>query len=639
MMGHRGWGGGPGGSWGGGWGSRGMGGQGGFEPMYLLAAAVVLVFTGAWTVWLAAFLTALLSGHGWQADTFDRAPTFAGELLVSGAPEAAWRKAAPAAGPLGPAWLFWPLLAAVVTALGYLTWRALNAYRDRQGDHAGAQWGRRRDENKIAVGKDPARRPYRLTVGHGDKTGKLLAAHPGASGCAFGVNGSGKTVSLVVPNALEWDGPAVITTTKAPDIEYMLSRRREIAAAGHVYIVAPTGASGFKTACWSPVSYATDEIAANRMARWLCEAAALEDPRAKPWVTKSRQYIGPLLLAAHHNGGGIDTFVDWVSRGRDAASEVTDILRQGQYFAALRQYGTTWTMHPDGIGSVMFTANALIDAYTDPQARASAARSDFSVDDILDNKGTLFIVTPLTEVEQFSPIFTALIASIVHGALKKYDRINDRRAPGTAPQPIDPRLALLLDEAGNVFRYSELAQLLTNARGLGIVLLTLWHDLPQLRRLYGADAAQTVINQSRLRMLLPGVADHDTLKFFTDLMGETLVDRTSYTHSQSGDSTSTGQQKEHLAAPFQLNQLKIGQSVMQYDNLPPMRIALRNSETNKALRALAGAPAQAPMKVHRLLKAHALIRSLLAKADRWAARDTDAPTATAEPGTEQVGKP
>jgi type IV secretory pathway TraG/TraD family ATPase VirD4 len=59
--------------------------------------------------------------------------------------------------------------------------------------------------------------------------------------------------------------------------------------------------------------------------------------------------------------------------------------------------------------------------------------------------------------------------------------------------PINPRLLLALDEAGNVFRYPRLPHLLTTARGNGIQLLLIYHDIAQVEHLYGGrEVARTV---------------------------------------------------------------------------------------------------------------------------------------------------
>lgn len=564
------------------------GGQGaGGEPLFILAGLIAVVFVAAWVAWLAGAVTALVCGHGWHGKTAGSAVPFAWSLVRGRSAAAAW--AGLHAGALGPVPVFWVVLVLLAAAVLVPAVMLMVRYRGSHRPHLGAQWARRDQERSMVVPDDHPKRPYRLTAGRSELTNRLLAGADCMSATAFGPNGSGKTVSLVVPNALEWQGPAAITTAKGPDVEYMLTARQGL---GPVYIVAPTGLPGQQTARWSPVAYCTDQAAAARMARWLCEAAAMEDPSSKPWVTQAKQFIGPLLLAANWSGKGIDAFVDFVQRGKAADAEVRDMLKSRGAQEFLRQYSSVWQLHPDGVGSVLFTANTLIDPYLNPTIRASAADSDFTAEDILSSNGTLFIVSPPSESKALAPLFTALLLTLVYAVEREYERINVGRPPGTKPRPLEPRLLLNLDEAGNVFKYPGLAQLSSTARGMGIQLLTIWHDLAQLEGLYGEHDARTIISQAKTRMILPGLGDDSTLEYFSKSFGDTVRKRASVTTGSDGRGSSTTNSHESpLIAAYQLRELARGHAVIQYDNLPPMKIELRNAETDKHLQALANGSA------------------------------------------------
>ncbi|MFE7665519.1 type IV secretory system conjugative DNA transfer family protein [Streptomyces celluloflavus] len=563
----------------------GGGGEGGFEPVFAVAGLIAAVFALSWVVWLAALVTAGLSGHGWHPETVGAAVPFVWQLVTRHGADIAWSSTAGAGG-LGPVALFWALaVVLLVLVLVPAVW-LLVRMRARMRPEHGARWARPADEKIMRVPADPLQRPNRLVAGYSAQTRRLLAAEPCASAIAFGPNGSGKTVSLVVPNALEWAGPAVITTAKGPDIDYMLTGRQKV---GPVHIVAPVGLPGRETAGWSPVEYATDAEAATRMARWLCEAAAMGDStNAKPWITQARQLIAPLLLAAHYSGRGIDGFIDYISRWDKAADEVRDVLKTRGDADMVRQYNSVWQLHPDGVGSVKFTANTLIDAYLNSRVRASAATSSFTAKEILDSNGTVFIVAPPSEADALAPLFTALIMSLVYEAERAYEQLNITRPPGQPPQPLDPPLLLDLDEAGNVFRYPDLPRLSSTGRGMGIQLLTIWHDLAQLIGLYGEQGAKTILSQAKIRMVLPSLFDDTTTDYFSKQMGQTFVTRPSRTSSSDGrGSTTMSEREQPLIAPWEITEITAGRAVMRYSNLPPMRVKLRNAETEKGLLALA----------------------------------------------------
>jgi type IV secretory pathway TraG/TraD family ATPase VirD4 len=556
------------------------------DPLTNVGLGLLFAAVGAAAVTsLAAALAGWLTGHGWHWTSL----TDAGVALVRlvknpGQPAAAYPEpvAAGLPGPVG-FWAVYTAVALAVLAAGVVGVAAFTRRRTPRADRAA--WASARDERRIAVPADPARRPHRVVAGRGGRTGRLLAGADCISAVAFGPNGSGKTSGLVVPNVLEWDGPVVMTTTKPQDATLVLARRQ---ALGPVWVVAPAGGAGLPATGWSPVGYCTDEEHADRMAEWLCEASGLTgDPRARSWVLQARKLVKPLLLAANASAGGVDAFTRWIYDGRAATEDVTAVLAAHGFDDARREYASTWSIHDEGVGSVLFTAYGLADAYSRPSVRAAARRDDFRVGDLLgDGPATLLVVAPESEGDRFAPLITALLASVVHEA--------EARAAATGG-PLAPRLLLALDEAANVFRFPRLPQLLTTARGNGIQLLLAYHDLGQLEHVTGSrEVARTVVSNAKLRLLLPGVGDLDTLRYFTDLLGRTHVTHTSQTRGWHGDrSTSTSEAAEELAPLHLLRQLPDGHAVLQYQNLPPMRIRLRSCFHDRDLLRLAAPPAPA----------------------------------------------
>ncbi|MGH3814608.1 MAG: hypothetical protein ACRDUV_19535, partial [Pseudonocardiaceae bacterium] len=289
-----------------------------------LPAFALLTVVGALT-WVAAQLTSVLTGAGWRDIEITEAPALALAVLQHpDHPESVIHSGEAASGP-GSAWLFWALFALLVAAaaavvlLGLRRWLPAHSQgRTQAGAHSGARWATRVAEAPMSVPTDPAQRPGRLVAGHSLHAGRrLLAGQDCISAVGFGPNGSGKTTGLIAPNVAEWDGPVMMTTTKIADLALIHAHR---GARGPVWVVAPGGAPGYATAGWSPVAYACDAEAADRMAEWLVEASGLaSDPKSRPWLIQARKYVKPLLLAAHLSGRGIGAFTNWVYAGRDAS--------------------------------------------------------------------------------------------------------------------------------------------------------------------------------------------------------------------------------------------------------------------------------------------------------------------------------
>ncbi|MEV0780520.1 type IV secretory system conjugative DNA transfer family protein [Streptomyces sp. NPDC050428] len=556
-----------------------MGGNGpsasGLDDNTLLAAygAGAAVAVGG-SVLLAGPLAAFLTGRGW-ARPDGPIPQTVITALVRG-PSAAFE-------PAPPGWLFYPLVAMFVIGALVLVVKAIGAMNSTGSSTGGAQWGGAKVERKLRAPEDPARRANRITAGRGLRTKKIVAAQPNISATVFGVPGSSKTTGLVLPNAAEWQGPLVVTTTKAADLDIIYARRL---ACGPVWVIAPAGIPGRATQKWSPVDYCTDARAADRMAAWMAEASTSgDDKRAAPWVDQAKSVLKGVLLAANLSGDGVLAMRRWLSLGKDAVDRVRAVLIQHGYTEVADDYASPWLrLHEDGIGSIQFSLNVLARVYADEEVRETCSSTDFTVEQLLDQNGTVCLIASEADAERFAPLLTSIIASIIHGAEARYN---------TTGKPLDPSLGVLVDEAGNMLRYPRLPNILTTGRGMGIDVLTVWHDLSQLRESLGTQKANTVLSASGLRMLLPGCGDLETLRYFSGLYGRTEVQRTSHGRSQGTPSTNTSPTETDLAPVHSLQQLADFTAIAQYSNSAPIKVRMRLTFRDKDLKKLLAVPLHA----------------------------------------------
>ncbi|MFG2162821.1 type IV secretory system conjugative DNA transfer family protein [Streptomyces olivaceus] len=514
----------------------------------------------------AAPLAGLVSGRGWSSSTRSLPETVL--MTVTHGPGSVYE-------PAPPTWAFLLMIGVLLVLLIVLLALLLKSFGRRKPRLDGARWGGRKTELEMAAPEDPELRPARITAGRGQQTKKIVAVIERAgSAIAFGPPGSAKTTGLLMGNAAEWQGPCVVTTTKSADLEAIYNSRREI---GPVWIIAPAGLPNDReTAHWSPVDYAKDDESAERMAEWMADAAQKHyDPRSEPWIAQARAILAGLLLAANISGGGLRAFREWLALGKDAVDHVRSILEPEHPEVAM-DYAQPWLkLHEDGAGSVQFTLNVVASVYRNRDVRVVAERTDFSAEELLEEKGTVCLVASPSNAERYGPLFTSIIASIIHAAEAKFEKTGE---------PLDPALGCFVDEAGNVLRYPKLPTTLTTGRGIGIAMLTIWHDLAQLAARVGQDGARTVISASTLRMLLPGLADDNTLRYFNYIFAKEQVERSTRSSGRSGSSTSTSVVETDLLPVDKLREIPTFTAIVQYFNLPPIRANMRLTWRDEDLR-------------------------------------------------------
>jgi type IV secretory pathway TraG/TraD family ATPase VirD4 len=131
----------------------------------------------------------------------------------------------------------------------------------------------------------------------GRRGAHLIATQPETSVLAIGPTRSGKTSGLVVPNLLEWQGPAIVTSTKSELVDLTAAHRRSL---GPVSVYDPTGEVGERTdtVSWSPLAGCAALDVAWTVATWLCaglQHSARGDNDWAHWAESGKLLIAPLL--------------------------------------------------------------------------------------------------------------------------------------------------------------------------------------------------------------------------------------------------------------------------------------------------------------------------------------------------------
>jgi type IV secretion system protein VirD4 len=547
-------------------------GDGAISDGVLLAAIGGVVALGA-MLWLWGGIAGAVFGSGWPS-------VGAGQLLAVlirlpsrlSDPAGAWP---PAVRPdLPGAGGFYAALAMVAGAGGGIALLGGRAAGGLAGG-AGARWART-PELRPLRGFTRPRRPGRLVLGrHG---GRLLYAEHRHALVAFGPPQSGKSAGIAIPALLDWGGPAVASSIKTDLLGATIARRR---ALGDVFVFDPCGLSGTRSHTWSPLRGASTWDGALEVAWRLASAGELDRRSVEGgdfWAVAAEQRLAPLLYAAAVSGAGMDSVVRWI---------------HGQGLRELDQ--ALWTAGEDGHAaydavrafetqadrtrtSIEATAQTLLRAYRFGRVVRSAASCEITPDRLLDGPATLYLIGDAKACKLLRPIFLALLGEVVDRAYERATLAGGR---------LDKPLLLCLDEAGNVAPLPNLAEIASTAPSHNIQLVTIFHDLAQARSRYGQQA-ETLVNSHRARMLLPGVADLETLRYFAGLTGEEEARDRTHTTGAGGTTRSTARRRRPLIAPEALRQLPDRHALLLYGRIPPAQLHLRLWFEDRRLRSLAG---------------------------------------------------
>ncbi len=333
---------------------------------------------------------------------------------------------------------------------------------------------------------------------------------------------AGKTSSLVIPNILLSVGPVVSTSTK-PDVMQATASARN--AEGWTFLYDPSGdvacPRGTERVGWSPLTSASKWDAAVVTADAMVGANRSGSVRTgeSHWNERASALLSTLLHAAAVSEHSMRDVLKWIDR-HDGAPAL-EILSTGTNSGAtatdlLAGIVATDSREQSGIWS---TASGVLAAYRTDGALSSTQAPALDLDAFCDGPNTLYICSPGRRQQQFAPLVVATLGDV-------RDAVYTRAQEGKTGPPT----LLALDEVANIAPIPDLPAMVSEGGGQGLLVLACLQDLSQARGRWGS-AADGFLSLFGSTVVLPGIADTQTLRDVSALAGDLDVASTSVSRS------------------------------------------------------------------------------------------------------------
>ena len=487
------------------------------------------------------------------------------------------------------------------------------------------RWGRKKNavvrESHFASAHEVApllvKRPELGRIILGDfGRGRRVAAGYLHSTMTVAPTGAGKTTRLLIPALAEWDGPAIVVTTKDDIYESTAATRRGVGEISLYDVLSLTRWAETRTT-WNPIPGCRDLTEALRVADLFAASSADSNRGVEGgmsyWDDNGKKLFTVCFYAAAWQGLGLDTVRKWVDM-QDIVAIKTALLRTPQgwrpktkqelerdnlpwppqlskgqpipesylvYGDAYQSLMSLLNKPQQELQTVFSTAAILLKALLYPAAVASCQTSMFTTDDFLNGRSnTLYIVSPPGKSDDLIPFVCGLIMHVIHA-------VRDRDLAGNR---LSKPLLVVLDEAANIAPLRELDQIATNDRSRGIVLLTAFQTYSQIAERWGPNKAQAIWSCHPAKVVLGGITDGDTLEIVSRLLGRKRVLTTSTSRGAGGNGTSESYQDREVFTADQLRQLPEGKAIAIVERYQPMMISQRASFDDPRLLELAKLP-------------------------------------------------
>ncbi len=334
----------------------------------------------------------------------------------------------------------------------------------------------------------------------------------------IGPTRSGKTTSIIIPNLL-LTSRAVVTTSTKPDVVAVTSgMRRDVTT----LLFDPSGETPAPTHVrrvgYSPLISADSWDRSVLITRSLVAASRMRvDGSGDHWTERAAALVAPVL---HAGALASLTLTDVVNQiDARVSTEAIDVLRHhyDESHPAVATITGVLATEARELSSIWSTAAGLFAGLRTLAARTAASLPSIDVPALLDGGHHLHIVAPRRHHAVSAPLVIGLIDEVVHVAYQ-------RHASG-------PGLLLALDELANVAPLPDLASIVSEGGGQGVLTLACLQDLSQARSRWGAEAG-SFPSLFPTTVVLPGIADRHTLDLIASLGGRHLAPTSTLQHSR-----------------------------------------------------------------------------------------------------------
>lgn len=495
----------------------------------------------------------------------------------------------PSIAPLvAPAWLLYPVLAGLVfleARYGLRGYRWFRRWRAPGGDVDHTRWATEDDLAVISDTRKNANLDQGVVLAVSQK-GKPIYLERQSHAVVVAGTRSGKTAGLCIPALLTYPGAIIATSVKNDLVSRTIEHRSQM---GEVFVFDPvrtTGLSENSIAGWTPLEASKDWHGAQRTAAALVDVAMSKksgggSDNLEFFKRMSAQTLPVLLFASAAMEQDMRRVMRWMHWLGDKGTqqEIEGILRWADNVRALDSWHGFLSREPRLRDSIAATMESALVSYEDEAVLHNAMRCDITPERFFNGEAnTLYVCAPMAEQSRLEPVFVALMQDLLLWVTAQ-------------PEPLEMPLLGVFDEAGNIAALPLLPEILSTAGSQNVSILTSWQDFSQIRARYGSQW-NTILNNSRAKLVLPGVADPETIGYFTNVTGETVEDQVSISGGQHHRQLSVGQSRRSLLTPATIREQRLGDAILVYGHLPPSKVRLRMyfSDPELSARARGAAP-------------------------------------------------
>ena len=400
----------------------------------------------------------------------------------------------------------------------------------------------------------------------GEKWGRYIRVAGWEHVICFAPSGTGKTVSMTIPNLLSWDGSCVCTDIKL-ELFKKTSKFRE--SCGIKSYLWNPGAQDFKSHCYNPL----DIVGNNKFTRVdeLHKIANILIPdngkEASIWVNAPRSlFIGMALLVLDSNDkpNTIGEILRTIKGDNNFDCYIEEILKTENLDPICRMNLNSYLSMP-GVtrGGVKAGLESSLCLFENPIIDAATSKSDFNIRNLRKEKMTIYVGITNDNIERLAPLLNMYFQQVMD--------VMTRKEPDLADEPYG---ALFLLDEFTALRRMELFKLnIGLLRSYRIRLLIIIQDITQLYDTYGHNGGKAFLNL-KVRVALTQTSPEDA-EYISKILGKKSVPNISrsvrgFGISQNDTSHSISSSQRSLMLSQEIMKLSNKKNIIMIQGLNPI---------------------------------------------------------------------
>ena len=224
------------------------------------------------------------------------------------------------------------------------------------------------------------------------------------------------------------------------------------------------------------------------------------------------------------------------------------------------------------LGSFMVTTTNKLNQYVDTGMTMLMSDTELEIDDIASKPYAIFCIVPDSNTARHP--LAVLFASQIYKYLIYLAKQENKQGRG---QKLPKEFYFLLEEFGNFPKMDCIEQMLSIGGGRRIWTCIILQSLSQLKKIYGKETAETILNNLKLQIYL-GVTENDTNEYYSKFFGSQTIKKNSVQLASADLSKdlagSTGAEKKMLIHPDELMRLDRGEILFKMFGHHPCRTRL-----------------------------------------------------------------